>query len=588
MHASSACCRVFDMEEKLMKTRKLSIRFKLLIPVTIVILAICLTMGITSYERIKKGMVAMGVEEARMAAQVAEYTIDGELAGKIEPGSENSEEYQALTESMRQVQQDMGIAYMYTLYTDGSTVYYGVDTDTSANRQSVGNKFGVSYEEMADVFAGKEYVQDYIDYTEDGDLITVYMPLKNKDGEIVGAVGCDYDASNVVAKMHETVYSTLISGALCMVAAILLVSLILRSILKGLRHINEKLYDLVHNEGDLTQTLQMKSGDELELIANNVNSLLSHLHDVIANVAANSAELEASSQGVVKNLANAETGISDISATMEEMSAAMEETSASMNQVNESIGDVYKSIERISGDADRGKRSADQVMERAAQIYTSAEKEQADAHARAEELVSTVNEKIEKSRVVTEIGVLTENILNITEETSLLALNASIEAARAGDAGKGFAVVADEIGKLAANSAEAAEQIQNVSSVVIEAVNELAEKAEVITRFLDETAMNGYAKLLETSKSYQKDVGDMDEMMQMFSEQSGLVKGNVDQIKESIYAVNIAAEESAQGITNVTGMTVDLSSGVADIEQAAAINNQIAGQLSTEVHKFKL
>lgn len=571
-----------------MKTRKLSIRFKLLIPVTIVILAICLAMGITSYERIKKGMVAMGVEEARMAAQVAEYTIDGELVGKIEPGSENSEEYQALTESMRQVQQDMGIAYMYTLYTDGSAVYYGVDTDTSANRQSVGNKFDASYEEMADVFAGKEYVQDYIDHTEDGDLITVYMPLKNNDGEIVGAVGCDYDASNVVAKMNETVYSTLISGALCMVAAILLVSLILRSILKGLRHINEKLYDLVHNEGDLTQTLQMKSGDELELIANNVNALLSHLHGVIANVAANSMELEASSQGVVKNLANAETGIADISATMEEMSAAMEETSASMNQVNESIGDVYESIERISGDADRGKRSADQIMERAAQIYTSAQKEQADAHARAEELVSTVNEKIEKSRVVTEIGVLTDNILNITEETSLLALNASIEAARAGDAGKGFAVVADQIGKLAANSAEAAEQIQNVSSVVIEAVNELAEKAEVISHFLDETAMNGYEKLLETSKSYRNDVGDMDEMMQMFSEQSGFVKENVDQIKESIYAVNIAAEESAQGITNVTGMTVDLSSGVADIEKAAAMNNQIAGQLSTEVQKFKL
>ncbi len=571
-----------------MRTRKLSIRFKLLIPVTIVILAICLAMGITSYERIKKGMVAMGVEEARMAAQVAEYTIDGDLVGKIEPGSEDSEEYQALTESMQQVQQDMGIAYMYTLYTDGSAVYYGVDTDTSENHQNVGNKFGVSYKEMADVFAGKEYVQDYIDHTEDGDLITVYMPLKNNDGEIVGAVGCDYDASNVVAKMNETVYSTLISGALCMVAAILLISFILRGILKGLRHINEKLYDLVHNEGDLTQTLQMKSGDELELIANNVNALLSHLHGVIANVAANSVELEASSQGVVKNLANAETGISDISATMEEMSAAMEETSASMNQVNESIGDVYESIERISGDADRGKRSADQVMERAAQIYRSAKEEQADAHARAEELVATVNEKIEKSRVVTEIGVLTENILNITEETSLLALNASIEAARAGDAGKGFAVVADQIGKLAANSAEAAERIQNVSSVVIEAVNELAEKAEIITRFLDETAMNGYEKLLETSKSYQNDVGDMDEMMQMFSEQSGLVKGNVDQIKESIYAVNIAAEESAQGITNVTGMTVDLSSGVSDIEKAAAMNNQIAGQLSAEVHKFKL
>lgn len=571
-----------------MKTRKLSIRFKLLIPVTAVILAICLCMGITSYERIKKGMVAMGVEEARMAAHVAENMIDGDLAAEIKPGSENSEEYGTLVKSMRQVQQDVGIAFMYTLYTDGNAVYYGVDTDESGNRRKAGDKFEASYKEMADVFAGKEFVQDYIDYTEDGDLITVYMPLKNSGGEIVGAVGCDYNASNVVAKMNETVYVTLISGILCLAAAILLVSLFLRRILKGLRNVNGKLYDLVHNEGDLTQTLNVNSGDELELIANNINALLSHLHGVIANVAGNSQDLETSSQGVVKNLSNAEVGIADISATMEEMSAAMEETCASMNQINEAIGDVYKSVESISGDADRGRRSSEQIMDRAAQIYSSAKKEQEEARSQAEELVAVVNEKIEKSRVVTEIGVLTENILNITEETGLLALNASIEAARAGEAGKGFAVVADEIGKLAASSAEAAERIQNVSRVVIDAVNELAQKAEVIARFLDETAMTGYKKLLETSDSYRSDVGDMNEMMQTFSRHSGLVRENVDQIKESVSAVNIAAEESAEGITNVTGMTLNLSNGVADIGKAAEANSHIAGQLNAEVRKFRL
>lgn len=82
-------------------------------------------------------------------------------------------------------------------------------------------------------------------------------------------------------------------------------------------------------------------------------------------------------------------------------------------------------------------------------------------------MAQKLEEKIEQSQAVQEIAQLTANIIEITDQTNLLALNASIEAARAGEAGKGFAVVADEIGKLAANSAEAAEQIQKVSAAVV-------------------------------------------------------------------------------------------------------------------------
>ena len=92
----------------------------------------------------------------------------------------------------------------------------------------------------------------------------------------------------------------------------------------------------------------------------------------------------------------------------------------------------------------------------------------------------SVNDKIEKAKSVEEINLLTENIISITEQTNLLALNASIEAARAGDAGKGFAVVANEIGQLAADSANAAVKIKQVSSSVISSVEGLAGEAHKI------------------------------------------------------------------------------------------------------------
>lgn len=227
-------------------------------------------------------------------------------------------------------------------------------------------------------------------------------------------------------------------------------------------------------------------------------------------------------------------------------------------------------------------------MEKAAQIYEKAEKEQQDAKVLAQNIAASVNEKIEKSKAVEEIRILTENIINITEQTNLLALNASIEAARAGEAGKGFAVVADEIGKLAGNSAEAATQIQKVSTEVIQTVNELAEKAEEMLVFMEETAMNGYEKLLETSGNYRNDVGAMYDMMQSFADGSAQLRESIDSIKEAIAAVNIAVEESAKGVTNVTEMSMDLTASVGDIENEANSNRDIANQLNQEVNKFKL
>ena len=227
-------------------------------------------------------------------------------------------------------------------------------------------------------------------------------------------------------------------------------------------------------------------------------------------------------------------------------------------------------------------------MAKAADIYAKAVEEQEQARALAQEMANIVNDKIEKSKAVEEITTLTMNIISITEQTNLLSLNASIEAARAGEVGKGFAVVADEIGKLATNSAEAATQIQGVSMEVVNAVNELAKKAGEMLVFMNETAMTGYEKLLETSGNYRSDVGTMNQMMEQFASESEQIRNSIDQIRESVSTVNIAVEESARGVTNVTEMSVDLTTSIGDIESEANSNMDIADKLNTEVRKFKL
>lgn len=570
------------------KTRKLSIRAKILIPASLIIIFVCITLGVSAYKGISDGMVEMGVEEAQMAAKIAAEAANGDLVQTLKPGCENEEAYKTLLADLREIQEGYGIAYLYTLYTDGKTVYYGVDTDKSELQAEYGQEFEKTYEMLSGVFEGEDYVQDYIDYSEYGDVISVYTPIRNSSGEIVGALGSDYDASNVVERLNDTTLSVVIVAVICLAIALLILGIVVLRISKSLQTVDEKIYDLVHNEGDLTQKLEISSGDETELIAENVNKLLEHIREIMVNIANNSNNLAESSVNVVSHLSGAEMSITDITATMEEISAAMEETSASTMQVNELVIKMYELIESMSNSAHDGRVSSDEIMNKAQEIQNNAREQQKVAKVQAVEMAEDVNKKIEQSKRVEEISQLTANILNITNQTNLLALNASIEAARAGEAGRGFAVVADEIGKLAATSAQAATQIQQVSAEVIENVYGLAEKAEEMLAFVDNVAMAGYESLLETSENYKNDVSDMNGIMTLFANDSAEVKEQIDLVKEAISNVSIAVDETANGVAGVTETSVGMTQKVRDIADEAQNNKQVAESLNAEVNKFKI
>lgn len=326
------------------KPRTLSIRTKLLLPTNLIVIAICLILGFSSYYNFKHTMIQMGVEQAGTSAAIAADTVDGSLLENLKPGDENSEEYLAVRELLSKLKDDCNIAFLYTLYLEDGKIYYQVDTDTSENRCMIGDEYEYSYTEMEKAFQGEAMVQDYITSDLYGDLISSYTPIRNSQGRVVAVLGSDYDASSIVSQLHKTIIRIFIIAAACLAVSLFILGIIIHNLMKNLRMVNRKIYDLVNSEGDLTQQLFVRSGDEMELIANNVNSLLLYIREIMMNISKSSNHLTDSAHGVVSNISNTSMNISDVSSTMEEMSAAMEQTTASLSQISTSLEMEHHSV----------------------------------------------------------------------------------------------------------------------------------------------------------------------------------------------------------------------------------------------------
>ncbi len=570
------------------KTRRLSIQSKVLVPMALMVAVICCCMALLFKSRMETDMISAGAELAVYVGNLAEEKINGNLLEKLEPGKETSATYKALFNAMTSTLKGSAIKYMYTLYTDGEKVYYGVDLDTD-NRQDIGVEFDEPYSVLKPVFEeGKEVKSDSINIASGSPVISAYVPVYNNNMKIVGAIGCDYEAASIVAAVNDTMKNVVIIGIVFFVVAVILFSFIIRRVTKNLWNVDDRIYDIVNSNGDLTQTIQVKTGDEIESIAGHVNELLAYIRQIMITISDNSKKLNDSSESVVSHLKDTRSSVSEMSSTMEEMTATMEETTTSLGRINESVNEVYEFIEEINGRTQDGGALSDEIKESAQKIQINAISEQEAAKKRTKEITDSVYSRIEQSKAVEKIGELTANIINITDQTNLLALNASIEAARAGEAGRGFAVVADEIGKLATDSASAAEQIKDVSNIVIKAVNALAEEASRMVEFVEDVAMKGYTDLVKTSEEYNEEAGKIKDMMAVFSDQAQQLQSNMDSIRQVMEAANHSVEESALGVGHISEMSSSINENVKDIEGQADTNMDIANMLDIEVNKFQL
>ena len=205
---------------------------------------------------------------------------------------------------------------------------------------------------------------------------------------------------------------------------------------------------------------------------------------------------------------------------------------------------------------------------------------------KAEEILCSLNDAIEKSKSVDQIDSLTSDILAISQKTRLIALNASMEAAKAGDAGKGFNVVANEVRNLAHSSQEAANRIQEINSVVTTSVYNLSENAQHLIDYMNQSVLTQFQEFVQSGCQYKEDAAYIRRAMDQFHERTERLKNSMSGIASSIGTITKVIDEGANGIAGVADNTRNLANDMEDITQRMGVNQKVVEELEKETVVF--
>lgn len=259
------------------------------------------------------------------------------------------------------------------------------------------------------------------------------------------------------------------------------------------------------------------------------------------------------------------------SVEMKELESSMNEVSnkaASVNSDVKAVGDHVIELAQASEDL---LSYASQMSLRADEMRMGAEKNMQNTSDVMGNILVALNSSIEESKSVEQVNVLTKEILAISSKTNLLALNASIEAARAGEAGRGFAVVADEIRELADHSRVAANDIQNVNSMVVKAVEGLIESSDTMVKYVNESVMPDYEGFVASGQQYSSDASYINEIVtevsHMAVELRTLVKSITAEVAGIAETVEASTEEVSGSAEHIRELSGQIDSLVANMDR---------------------
>jgi methyl-accepting chemotaxis protein len=470
------------------------------------------------------------------------------------------------------------------------TVTPGEEADTFARFKEDYASFIESYESALTLSTSKE--TDKAVQLANSTITTMGNVVSQDIDDIVTYNQESLDAA--ILSQQETSQMSVVAAVIIMVIAALAVGLavvicareIVKPLLKTNKQLNKIIRDIQENNGDLTARVTVTGKDEIGQLGRGINTFIETLQNIMKKITNNSMRLDDVVGAVSHSVSVANENSVDISAVMGQLASSMGQVADTVSSVNNNTSNVDGDIDELAQASADLLRYAEEMHTRASNLENTAVSNKQNTGEVIDEILSSLKLAIEESKSIDRVNELTDEILSISSKTNLLALNASIEAARAGDAGKGFAVVAEEIRLLADSSRQTANNIQEINNMVTLAVKELIKNANTIVDYINERILPDYDNFVDSGRQYNEDAVHVNDSVTRFNEMFSNLRQLVVAITESITGISVAVEESANGVSAVAVNTSDLVKGITAISGEMQNNSRIAGELKQEADIF--
>ncbi len=411
----------------------------------------------------------------------------------------------------------------------------------------------------AQVLAGNSYYNENLTVNGMASYVA-YEPLRNIDGSVAGMVFVGYPRTLAQKAVNSAIISLIVGYAVVLAIILVVVIILVRIIVRAMTNLSGAVTKL--RGGDLNVELHVDSlnaRNEIGALADNVNSLVVNLRDIIGAIRKDAETLNDCSIQLSGSVDTTVSAIDQVTKAIEEVAEGSttqaQDTAGAManiQELNATLDIITDKVVTLSKMSDETMNVSTQAKETMAELIHINTQTKSD--------IDNIVDQSEKNvEAVNKINVILKTIEEISSQTNLLSLNASIEAARAGEAGRGFAVVAKEIGSLAESSASAAREIQDIIVSLVEDIQKTSSLSDV----LNESATKQLGKIQDTREMF-------DKVLHAISE----ISEGTDRIRTEV--------ESIDAVKNGIGETIESLSSISEENAAASEETTASANLVNE------